>query len=1145
MIKNTLKELGISSSPGDTIEREYIQRYIIMRLTGLAPFEDLVESKDSFLNIAQTMIKNFRERERLYRIDLSPSDTRIQKFINNYFARINDLPKMELPSRSFTLDFHGIARELSLPLNENYYASEYVQSYRIKQGVLHNPKSDRRTTKGVFHVAEGGLPIPSDKKATPMRAAAYILSKALKENGDIMKLPYTAKTENPVKTWVSLLLRPLVCPEVPGITPEKSMEVRFFVPGSLVSNLDFVESIFGNGGSPYHFFNDAGLDVEHWTGHTGCVILAPQLTTLTKKECGLPHVKDATERQKRDGMCWEKETELYNDGSAYKLTLRTEEGIIVTVIADNYFGYSKKEVKTQISFAANLFGNCEEEHAGGAYVFPSYNQGDKHIVKVLPDGNTFKGIAKEFGDIMDILPEGYGVDKRFPNIIYVPENSVFDLVGQTVSWTGKDDAIHKIKFLPKKHYVLPNGSKFRMEKVPGTQNYRLVETNAEGTLFHKPCTVSGGGKSEISKSISDSIFTGSFFVKDFEKDMEQVKGIIDYDYSLRFKNSKDAIPFSRSFLSTRRSMGSVIKLLTPSPDFTDAYNQWLENVPQYIKGIAFIVKRFYQESWGDNWKERFSVDILNGQLGNELKYNNKKLVARYLRVGFDEKNNWRTFKLRQDFVHASKVQMEDDITASIVFPCPTSEEETSSVKFIQNCEYRFFQRPDEAIVRGFDKKAEEDLASPQTFISNFEPLAVQDAKDIVDDTINFEKFTEPMHDFILDIAENESAEYFVSSSHPRIVDGKPTKNSRYLQVRSSLLNPIETYLVDVGLRFARNLPMYKPLYTPVQAVLPGRRNNPAEKGIRPLAVYNPLHYQELPELFMDFISSLTGKSPSTTGAGSEGALTKAPFNALLPITDVNNALISYILTGYPGFTTPAGYIGSKLRIDHDISLLMPELLARLQPHEKNPDLMIAGGFMEKISDFKHKNKTVRASVLGYRITSKFVNTYFGRVFENPDVVFTDEILRPELQSMDEFVDGINNIVETQQKVAKQYFEDGSYELAIPPLKALLNIMAHGVHEGKTLDSKEIRDMFTYEYLIESDFYAERLTRKQIQDVQLWENHIHYLENTLAQFGDRIEGKSKNIILDKIKNSKEEKERISSYDYLKKLKGCLGRDKVDL
>ena len=51
--------------------------------------------------------------------------------------------------------------------------------------------------------------------------------------------------------------------------------------------------------------------------------------------------------------------------------------MIVTLIADNYYGYCKKEVKTQISFAANLFGNCEEEHAGGALVFPSYDLGEE------------------------------------------------------------------------------------------------------------------------------------------------------------------------------------------------------------------------------------------------------------------------------------------------------------------------------------------------------------------------------------------------------------------------------------------------------------------------------------------------------------------------------------------------------------------------------------------------------------------------------------------------------------------------------------------------------------------------------------------------------------------------------------------------
>ena len=64
-------------------------------------------------------------------------------------------------------------------------------------------------------------------------------------------------------------------------------------------------------------------------------------------------------------------------------------------------------------------------------------------------------------------------------------------------------------------------------------------------------------------------------------------------------------------------------------------------------------------------------------------------------------------------------------------------------------------------------------------------------------------------------------------------------------------------------------------------------------------MFNPIHYMELPELFMEFICSMTGKSPSTTGAGSEGALTKGPFNALPPIMDLNNALV-FALTGHSG-----------------------------------------------------------------------------------------------------------------------------------------------------------------------------------------------------------------------------------------------------
>ena len=93
----------------------------------------------------------------------------------------------------------------------------------------------------------------------------------------------------------------------------------------------------------------------HWTGHTGCVILAPHLVGLRKKDLGLPHYDQATERQRRDGMCWSDPDELYNDGGAFKLACRDQRGVMVTIIADNYYGYCKKEVKTQISYAANLY----------------------------------------------------------------------------------------------------------------------------------------------------------------------------------------------------------------------------------------------------------------------------------------------------------------------------------------------------------------------------------------------------------------------------------------------------------------------------------------------------------------------------------------------------------------------------------------------------------------------------------------------------------------------------------------------------------------------------------------------------------------------------------------------------------------------
>src|SRR5690606_3028889 len=100
-----------------------------------------------------------------------------------------------------------------------------------------------------------------------------------------------------------------------------------------------------------------------------------------------------------------------------------------------------------------------------------------------------------------------------------------------------------------------------------------------------------------------------------------------------------------------------------------------------------------------------------------------------------------------------------------------------------------FQRPDDAIHRGYDKQAEADLARPGNFFSNYEPLTRKDAQAIREDAIGFDQFTEPMQNLIREAARDSKSTYFVSSAHPRVVNGKPSKNPRYLQARPDLVRP--------------------------------------------------------------------------------------------------------------------------------------------------------------------------------------------------------------------------------------------------------------------------------------------------------------------------------------------------------------------
>jgi hypothetical protein len=347
------------------------------------------------------------------------------------------------------------------------------------QGVLHNPKNDRRTTKGVFHIARGGLPIPEDKIAVPKLVFARILQNALTPPADLLTTPFVSG-DQPFRSLYTLTIRPLVVPEVKDVLAEKRMEIQFVVPGNLISNLDFIERIFGNAGDPHLPVNDAGRDIEGWTGHTGYIILAPHLTALKKKDLGLPHYDDATVRQRRDGMFWQTEEDLYNGGQAFKLCARNKDGVIVTIIADNYYGYCKKEVKTQISFAANLLGYAEEEHSGGALVYPEYDLGKFFNVSThLPwVRHKFEDMTTELEGQVDVYPERYAIDRKFKDIVYVPEDVNIDLYKQKVEWPI-ESGIFSLDIDPRQTYVVPSGYKVKLQHEEGSGDWRLILPQAK------------------------------------------------------------------------------------------------------------------------------------------------------------------------------------------------------------------------------------------------------------------------------------------------------------------------------------------------------------------------------------------------------------------------------------------------------------------------------------------------------------------------------------------------------------------------------------------------------------------------------------------------------------------------------------------
>ena len=202
----------------------FLNAFVNLKLAACgAPVLTVKAKEQNFLNLVDPILKSYQEQQHQLieqGAALCPADQRVQNFLNSYLSDTGEAVP-QIPSRQLKLDRHGLAKMLSLPRGEDLFQNEIITSYRVKQGILHNPKNDKRTTEGVFHIAEGGLPVSMDKKVVPKVAFQRILQSALNPPTELLTLPFTAKEASKAELFVSLLLRPVLSPEVDGFIKEK------------------------------------------------------------------------------------------------------------------------------------------------------------------------------------------------------------------------------------------------------------------------------------------------------------------------------------------------------------------------------------------------------------------------------------------------------------------------------------------------------------------------------------------------------------------------------------------------------------------------------------------------------------------------------------------------------------------------------------------------------------------------------------------------------------------------------------------------------------------------------------------------------------------------------------------------------------
>ncbi len=169
------------------------------------------------MHTAQDLLKSYREKNRLLADYLCPVDQRVQNFLNRYLDGVDQEPLPRLPSQTFILDRHGHGAGALAAAGRRQIQFRYRYQLPGQTAVCYT-----------IRPATGALPrdpsislrvacrSPATKRRCRASALARLLKIALNPPQDLLTIPFTATQPEPAQMFVSLLMRPVVCPEIPG-----------------------------------------------------------------------------------------------------------------------------------------------------------------------------------------------------------------------------------------------------------------------------------------------------------------------------------------------------------------------------------------------------------------------------------------------------------------------------------------------------------------------------------------------------------------------------------------------------------------------------------------------------------------------------------------------------------------------------------------------------------------------------------------------------------------------------------------------------------------------------------------------------------------------------------------------------------------